>query len=88
MNLKQFSFLLFFVAINIYSLLACTNLLVTRGASADGSTMLVYTNDGYIKDGEGRIKEMGYPEHWKGTIIRYEGDKHRIPNRGNAYKPY
>lgn len=26
--------------------LACTNLLVTKGASADGSTMLVYTNDG------------------------------------------
>jgi len=32
--------------INAYGSFSCTNLIVTKGASADGSTMLVYTNDG------------------------------------------
>jgi dipeptidase len=32
--------------IKVYGSFSCTNLIVTKGASSDGSTMLVYTNDG------------------------------------------
>jgi hypothetical protein len=31
---------------------ACTNFLVTRGASADGSTMITYAADSHIRYGE------------------------------------
>lgn len=38
--------LLFLILISWSSSYSCTNLIVTKGASADGSTMMVYTNDG------------------------------------------
>ena len=33
-------------------ILACTNFLVTKGASADGSTMISYAADSHIRYGE------------------------------------
>ncbi len=46
--MKLFRLLSLITIISLFPglLFACTNLLVTKGASADGSTMLVYTNDG------------------------------------------
>jgi len=45
MIMKKFTLIIiaFFIASAAFS---CTNLIVTKGASADGSCMLVYTNDG------------------------------------------
>jgi dipeptidase len=53
-----------------------------------GNLLITKYNDGYIKDSKGVIREKGYPEKWKGTIIRYEGENHRIPDSGNEYKPF
>ena len=46
---------------------ACTNYLVTRGASADGSTMVSYAADSHIRYGELYFKPRGI---WPaGTMI-------------------
>ena len=49
-------FILVFISASIFILtkpvLGCTNLLVTKGASADGSTMITYTADSYNFYGE------------------------------------
>ncbi|OQX74409.1 MAG: hypothetical protein B6D61_11650 [Bacteroidetes bacterium 4484_249] len=44
--MKKLLLFLFLILIISYKGLTCTNLIVTKGASADSSTMLVYTNDG------------------------------------------
>ena len=43
--MKIFNILAFLLLVSTYSL-ACTNLIVTKGASSDSSTYLVYLNDG------------------------------------------
>ena len=43
---KHFIFLVFVLFYHIVSTFACTNILVTPGASKDGSAMIVYLNDG------------------------------------------
>lgn len=53
-----------------------------------GNLLITKYNDGYIKDENGIVKEKGYPEQWKGTIIKHEGKKHRIPSGGKEYKPF
>ncbi|MDQ7818760.1 MAG: C69 family dipeptidase [Melioribacteraceae bacterium] len=47
-----FVFILFVLLINYSVIDACTNLLVTKGASKDGSTMITYTADSYNLYGE------------------------------------
>ena len=44
--MKGFFYSLFVFVLISMDVFSCTNLIVTKGASADGSTMLVYTNDG------------------------------------------
>lgn len=44
-RILSFSATIFFLSIAFQSI-ACTNILVSRGASTDSSTFLVYTNDG------------------------------------------
>ncbi len=49
----RISFLIYTVAfITIYPSSACTNYLVTKGASVDGSTMISYAADSHIRYGE------------------------------------
>ena len=43
--------LVFIILVHLYSN-ACTNFLVTKGASADGSTMITYAADSHIRYGE------------------------------------
>lgn len=52
--MKHTFFLLFFIVANLftYEASACTNYLVTKGASADGSTMISYAADSHIRYGE------------------------------------
>ena len=51
--MKRYTFLLLFVfALLIYRSQACTNFLVTRGASADSSTMITYAADSHTLYGE------------------------------------
>lgn len=53
-----------------------------------GNLLVTKYNDGYIKDREGRVQEKGYPESWKGTIIKHEREKHLIPEAGSEYRPF
>lgn len=52
--MKRFTFVLIFLIAIIYSreLFACTNYLVTKGASVDGCTMVSYAADSHIRYGE------------------------------------
>ncbi|HCE57089.1 MAG TPA: dipeptidase [Prolixibacteraceae bacterium] len=54
MKLKNIFLLTFslIIAINTNKSVACTNFLVTKGASADGSTMISYAADSHIRYGE------------------------------------
>jgi len=36
-------------------------------------------NDGYVKDENGRPKQVGYPEEWLRRVIESRGDDYRIP---------
>jgi len=53
--------------------LACTNYLVTKGASVDGSTMITYAADSHVLYGE--LYHWNAGEHPEGTMIDvYEWD--------------
>lgn len=50
----------FFICLFMYNAVnACTNFLVTRGASADGSTMISYSADSHIRYGELYFRKGG-----------------------------
>ncbi len=58
-------------------ILSCTNLLVTRGASADGSTMITYTADSYNFYGELYYYPAAkYPEGVWLDIYEWDSGKH------------
>ncbi|MBN2612751.1 MAG: C69 family dipeptidase [Bacteroidales bacterium] len=69
-NLATLIFISFFFVNNLYP---CTNFLVTRGASADGSTMISYSADSHVLYGElYHWPASDYPE---GTMLDvYEWD--------------
>jgi len=50
------------------ALLACTNLIITRGASADGSVMITYAADSHIRYGELYFRPGGV--HAPGSMVR------------------
>ena len=81
--MKKFFLFLFLILLIGYQGQTCTNLIVTKGASADSSTMLVYTNDGYIKDEDGSPKQEGYPEDWTKSVIEADSEKYKIPDWNN-----
>lgn len=43
---------LFLIAITFIKVSACTNFLLTRGATQDGSTMITYSADSHVLYGE------------------------------------
>lgn len=61
----------FFLFLIIPQGIACTNLIVTKGASADGSTMLVYTNDG---EWLYKLNLSVAADHPEGTYIHFGSD--------------
>ncbi|MBN2135844.1 MAG: C69 family dipeptidase [Acidobacteria bacterium] len=51
-GLKTILFLSLILAAPYYTIFGCTNFLITRGASADGSTMITYSADSHVLYGE------------------------------------
>ena len=54
-------FLTFLLALSVTAGYACTNLIVTKGASVDGSVMVTYAADSYTR---------------YGTLVHYPAGKH------------
>lgn len=44
-----------------------------------GEYLITKYNDGYVKDEDGTIKEVGYPRHWKNELMNIEPEKFLIP---------
>ena len=63
----------FFMVANIYvDIDACTNLIVTKGASTDGSVMITYSADSYNFYGElYHYKAAVYPEGANGIRANF-----------------
>ncbi len=74
-NLRQSALLLLLVFLLPSSVLACTNYLVTRGASADGSTMVSYAADSHIRYGE---------LYWRPAADWPQGSMVTLYDRGTA----
>jgi dipeptidase len=74
MKKKLFQFLVFLMASSIpVAGIACTNYLVTKGASVDGSTMVTYAADSHVLYGE--LYHWPAAEHPEGTMLDvYEWD--------------
>ena len=47
-----------------------------------GEALITKYNDGYVKDKNGKINEVGYPDEWKDEINRVYPDKFKIPQWG------
>ncbi|MFP4469668.1 MAG: dipeptidase [Bacteroidales bacterium] len=45
-----------------------------------GDRLVTKYNDGYVKDENGKIQEVGYPGEWKDEMNRLEHDKFKIPD--------
>ena len=73
MNIKRLTLFLLFVTVVANYLPACTNLIVGKNASADGSTIVSYSADSYALFGElYHYPAAVYP---KGTMVNvYEWD--------------
>ena len=67
MNCRLLFSVVLFIALTAQHSSACTNLLVTKGASADGSVMITYTADsaGFYP----RLAVFAAAEHPEGTVI-------------------
>jgi len=82
----RYIFLFLFMLFNYISF-GCTNLIITKGASADGSTMMVYTNDG---EWLYHLKMHPHESHKKGAVIPFKilgTDEYlNIPQPSETYK--
>ena len=68
---------------------ACTNLLVSRGASADGSTMISYTADSHELYGELVLRPAGvFPPGTMRDVIEWDTNKFlgRIPQAARTFR--
>lgn len=52
-----------------------------------GETLITKYNDGYVKDDNGNIREVGYPDEWKDEINRIYPEKFKIPGSGKPIRP-
>jgi dipeptidase len=70
---KMYFSALFFILSGYFTVDACTNLLVTKGASSDGSTMITYAADSHVLYGELYYRPAA--DHPKGAMVDiYEWD--------------
>ena len=44
-----------------------------------GEDLLTRYNDGYVKDENGRPREVGYPEEWLKRVVHDKGEEYRLP---------
>ncbi|NCC87648.1 MAG: dipeptidase, partial [Clostridia bacterium] len=75
MKNKLFAVLLALMFCSSANIFACTNYLVTKGASADGSTMISYAADSHIRYGE---------LYWRPAGEWQNGDMITLYDRGTA----
>lgn len=75
MNLRNLSFIFLFIILTAGNSIACTNYLVTKGASVDGSTMISYAADSHIRYGE---------LYWRPAADWPEGTMVTLYDRGTA----
>ena len=80
---------LFFILSGYFSVDACTNLLVTKGASSDGSTMITYAADSHVLYGE--LYYHPAADHPQGAMVDiYEWDTGKylgqIPQVRHTYR--
>ena len=47
-----------------------------------GEYLITKYNDGYVKDDQGNLREVGYPDAWKNKMMNIETDKFLIPEGG------
>ncbi len=67
MNIRNFFLIFIFFVFSGFSSHACTNFLVSKGASVDGSTMISYAADSHIRYGELYFRKGG---QWEpGTMV-------------------
>jgi len=83
---------------SIPAALGCTNILVTKGASADGSVMLSYSADGggseanffFLPAADHEAGELVKPLNWEqlytGTMVRQVAHTHRVINLMNEHQ--
>ncbi len=55
-----------------------------------GNLLVTKYNDGYVKDKNGQVQSIGYPEEWYRKIMDLEGDKYKIknPKKENQVKSF
>jgi dipeptidase len=75
MNIKLSSIIVLFIMTLAGNTFACTNYLVTKGASVDGSTMISYAADSHIRYGE---------LYWRPAADWPEGSMVTLYDRGTA----
>ena len=73
MNLKGLTFILTFILVSLFftnftfnPLEACTSILVTKGASQDGSTLISYSCDGEF---HARLRMIPAADHEPGSMV-------------------
>lgn len=84
----KISFLLLVALLAAQQILACTNFLITKGASADGSTMITYAADSHTLYGELYYQPaMDYPEGTMRDIYEWDTGKFlgQIPQVAHTY---
>jgi dipeptidase len=47
-----------------------------------GEQLLTKYNDGYVKDADGRPREVGYPEAWLRSVVEQRPEQFRLPEDG------
>jgi dipeptidase len=76
-KMKKLSVTLLFATIFQTSIFACTNFLVTKGASADGSTMITYAADSHTLYGELYFTPAAnYPANSKFKVYEWDTGKY------------
>ncbi|MCF8331311.1 MAG: C69 family dipeptidase [Bacteroidales bacterium] len=77
-----------FISTSTNSASACTNFLITKGASADGSTMISYAADSHVLYGELYFRQAkDYPEGTMMDIYEWDTGKYlgQIPQAKHTY---
>ena len=52
-----------------------------------GEHLLTKYNDGYVKDGNNRPQEKGYPEQWLRSVLEQRPDQFKLPETGRTDEP-
>jgi dipeptidase len=88
MNTRRFSMMMVALLMPLIPVIACTNFLITKGASTDGSTMISYAADSHILYGElYHFPARDYPDGSFLDIYEWDTGKYlgKIKQVGHTY---